>query len=149
MVEARELARDWQRREELAAAMVDFLEGWVVRDLCVHFHGIAEALYSDTVEHRLIEALQGADGPLSLAEIAARCVVSKDLLYPGGRLRRALERMEKLGMIENLGGDERPRYCLDRSNLKVRLIAKVFEKAGPSDGLVALTLREGIGPNFD
>jgi len=140
---------EWERKEQLAAAMVDFLEGWVIRELCLHFRAIAEGVYSDTAEHRLIGALLEAHEPLTLGDIATRCRVSRDLLQPNGRVRRALDRMERQGMVENLGHDARPRYALNRGNLKAQLISKIFESPRREDGLVAVTLREGFGPHFD
>jgi hypothetical protein len=140
---------EWERKEQLAAAMVEFLEGWVIRELCLHFRIIAEGVYSETAEHRLIGTLLEAYEPLTLGDIATRCRVSRDLLEPNGRIRRAIDRMENQGMVENLGRDGRPRYALNRRNVRVQLISKIFEKPRGRDGLVAVTLRDGIGPQFD
>jgi len=140
---------DWERKEQLAAALIEFLEGWVVRELCLHFRNIAECLYSETAEHRLTRALLKSDDPLSLTEMATRCGVSNDLLYPNGRIRRALERLERQGMVTNRGREGKPRYSLNRGNLKVQLISKIFEDPPTSEGLVAVALREGIGPHLD
>lgn len=149
MADPRGMEDEWERKQAVAGAMVDFLEGWVVRELCLHFRTIAECLYSETPEHRLIGVLLSAHEPLSLVEIAVKCNVSKDMVYPHGRIRRALDRLQKRGMVVDNGGEGKPRYSLDRSNLKVKLAMKTFEDFEKKEGLVAVTLREGIGPRFD
>jgi len=140
---------EWERKEELAAALIEFLEGWVIRELCLHFRTIAEGVYLETAEHRLIGAFLGAHEPLTLGDIATRCRVSRDLLEPNGRIRRALDRMEGLGMVENLGREGRPRFRLNRRSIKVQLVSKMFEEPRRKDGLVSATFREGLGPRLD
>lgn len=136
---------DWERKEAIAAALVDFLEGWVVKELCLHFRVIAEGLYSETPEHRLASALLSAPGPLTLVEIAARCGVGKDMVYPDGRIRRAIERMQSGGLVVDMGSEGKPRYLLNRGDLRVRLFAKIFEERHGVDGLVDTTLWDGLG----
>lgn len=68
------------------------------------------------------------------------------VLLPNGRIRRALDRMQKRGMVVDKGTDGRPRYALDRRNLKVQLMTRVFEGPQRGEGLVGVILRDGLGP---
>ena len=138
---------DWERKEQLAAALVDFLEGWVVRELCVRFRTASEALYKETPEQRLLLALMEEGRPLSLREICAKCDVSREQVMPHGRLRRALDRLESAGMLSKtvVQGEDRPRYSLDRRNLTSKLMVRVFQEK-PGESLVAASLRTSFGP---
>ncbi len=73
---------EWEGRLAVADAMVDFLEGWVVRDLCVRFRTVAESVYSDTFEHQLLSVLLENPSPQSLQDIARKCGVSRTLGAP-------------------------------------------------------------------
>src|SRR5216684_4045507 len=86
---------EWERKQAVAAAMVDFLEGWVVKELCRYFRKISDALYSQTPEQLLIKALLEAGDPLTLTEIVSRCHASRFVVLPDGRVLRAIERMER------------------------------------------------------
>ena len=54
--------------------------------------------------------------------------------------------MQKRGMVVDKGTDGRPRYALDRRNLKVQLMTRVFEGPQRGEGLVGVILRDGLGP---
>jgi hypothetical protein len=138
---------EWERKQAVAAAMVDFLEGWVIIDLCTRFRTVAEALYSETPEQRLLIALLEDSRPLSLRQIGSKCSVSRALLLPDGRLRRAVERLERSGIVSKSQrkGDEKPRYSLNRRNLTSQLLAKVFAEDNREGGLAAASLRESLG----
>ena len=145
------MEEEWDRKQALAAAMVDFLEGWVITELCIRFRTVAEALYSGTPEQRLLMALLGDDKPQSLRQISSKCDVSRSLLLPDRRLRRAVERLERAGIVsKNQGkGDKKPRYSLNRRNLTSQLVAKVFEERKNEEGLAAASLRESFAQQVE
>ncbi|MDA4117552.1 MAG: winged helix-turn-helix domain-containing protein [Thaumarchaeota archaeon] len=145
------LWEEWERKQVLAGSMVDFLEGWIIRELCLRFRTMAEALYSETYEQRLLRVLLEHDRPLSLREIASKSGVSRALVLRDGRVWRAIERLERSGIVLKSGGDDKPRYSLDRRNLASQLMAKVFEEPSENEeeGLVEAILRESIGPQFE
>ncbi|MDA4118895.1 MAG: hypothetical protein OK455_11210 [Thaumarchaeota archaeon] len=118
-----------ERERKLAAlgSLVEFAESWKVDELCARFRAISEPIFSETLELRLVCALVQASEPLHLSKIAERCGVSRELVLSGGRVRRALGRMERAGLVLNVGREGRPRYCLDRSNSAVRLLEKIFK----------------------
>jgi hypothetical protein len=131
----------------IANAMLDFLEGWVIDEVCTGFRAFTEALYSDTPEQRLLMALLEDGRPLSLRQICSKCGVSRALMLPGGRLRRAMERLERRGIVSRSDGqaEEKPRYSLNRGNLTARFMVKVFGARRGEEGLIEATLREGFG----
>lgn len=131
---------EWERRQDANDAMVNFLEGWVVADLCSRFRTIMDAVYSDTFEFQLVKALLEDRSPQSLQLIASKCGASRTLVLPEGRLRRALERMERAGLITRTGAEERPRYSLDRSNLTCRVIGKLYERPRRQAAFVSASL---------
>jgi hypothetical protein len=139
----------WERKQAVAAAMVDFLEGWVVRELCRYFRKISDALYSQTPEQLLIMALLEAGEPLTLTEIASRCHASRFVVLPDGRVRRAMERMERCGLILRRGTEDKPKFYLNRQDPACRLVAMIFSEPGSKEGLVAESLRERIGLQMD
>jgi hypothetical protein len=120
----------WERKQAVAAAMVDFLEGWVVRELCRYFRKISDALYSQTPEQLLIMALLEAGEPLTLTEIASRCHASRFVVLPDGRVRRAMERMERCGLILRRGTEDKPKFYLNRQDPACRLVAMIFSEQG-------------------
>ena len=139
-----EVKGEWERRQAASDAMVSFLEGWVVADLCFRFRTLVDAVYSETFEFQLVRALLEEPGPQSLQTIAAKCGASRTLVLPEGRLRRALERMERAGLISRTGAAERPRYSLDRSNLTCHLLEKLYEKPLHHGGLVSASLGQTV-----
>jgi hypothetical protein len=139
---------EWERKQAIAGAMVDFLEGWVVRELCLRFRIMAEAVYSETLEQRLLGVLLDEDSPQSLQAIASKCGVSRALMLPERRLRKVIERMEKSGIVSRSGPEDKPRYSLNRGSLTCQLLRKVFGKPKLGEGLVAASLRESIGPHL-
>jgi DNA-binding Lrp family transcriptional regulator len=139
---------EWERKQAVAGAMVDFLEGWVVRELCMNFRIMADAVYAETLEHRLLKVLAEDEKPQSLLEMASRSGVSRTLMTPERRLRRAIERMERSGIVLRTGPDERPRYSLNPRNLAGQMLRMVYERPKSADGLVASSLREVFGPRI-
>jgi len=135
---------EWERRQAASDAIVSFLEGWVVADLCPRFRTLVDAIYSDTFEFQLVKALLGEPSPQSLQTIAAKCGASRTLVLPEGRLRRALERMERAGLISKTGAAERPRYSLNRSNLACHLLEKLYEKPLHYDSLAPASLEQSL-----
>jgi DNA-binding transcriptional regulator PaaX len=136
---------DWKRRQAAADAMVNFLEGWVVADLCSRFKTVVDAIYSETFEFQLVKALLEDTSPQSLQLIASKCGVSRTLMLPERRLRRAIERMERAGLIVRTGAEERPRYSLDRSNLTCHLLEKLYEKPRHHGDLISASLGGVLG----
>src|SRR6266850_1600793 len=128
MANSSRIEEEWERKQAIAAAMVDFLEGWVINEVCARFRALADALYSDTAEQRLLLTLLEDGGALSLRQICSKCGVSRALMLPGGRLRRAMERLERRGIVSRSDGqaEEKPRYSLDRGNLTAKFMVKVF-----------------------
>jgi len=149
MDSSRTIEEEWERKQAIAAAMVDFLEGWVVKELCLYFRKISDALYSQTPEQLLIKALLEAGNPLTLTEIASRCHASRFVVLPDGRVRRAIERMERCGLILRSGTDDKPRFYLNRQDPACRLAVMIFSEPGSKEGLVAESLRERIGLQMD
>lgn len=147
MAERPSTGDELERKQAIAAAMVDFLEGWVIRELCLCFRTMAEAVYSETFEHQLLRALLEDGKPQSLIEIASKCGVSRALVLPERRLRRAIERMERSGIVSRSGPDDKPRYSLNHESLTCQLMQRVFERPRAKDGLVGASLRESIGPS--
>src|SRR5437016_11711687 len=136
---------EWKGRYAVSDAMVDFLEGWVAADLCSRFKTVVDAIYSETFEFQLVKALLEDRSPQSLQLIASKCGVSRTLMLPEHRLRRALERMERAGLILRTGAEERPRYSLDRSNLTCHLMEKLCAKPRHHGGLISACLRGVMG----
>ena len=136
---------EWKGRQDAADAMVNFLEGWVVADLCSRFRTVVDAVYSETFEFQLVKALVEDPNPQTLQVIASRCGASRTLVLPGGRLRRALERMERAGLVSRTGAEERPRYSLDRSNLTSRLLERLCERPRRPEGLASASLGQSLG----
>ncbi len=133
------------RRLEASDAMVNFLEGWVVADLCSRFRAVVDAVYSDTFEFQLVRTLLEEASPQSLQLIASRCGASRTLVLPEGRLRRALERMERAGLVSRTGAPERPRYSLNRSDLTGHLLEKLYERPRQYGTLVSASLGRSLG----
>src|SRR5437016_2657596 len=98
------IEEDWERKHMMANAMLDFLEGWLIDEACNRFRAFAEALYLDTPEQRLLMVLLEDRRPLSLRQICSKCRVSRALMLPGGRLRRAMERLERRGIVSRSDG---------------------------------------------
>lgn len=129
MIEANE-ARLEERVRRLAAlrSLLEFAEGWKEDELCGRFRVISGSLFRETPEFRLARVLVEASEPLKLSEIAARCGVSRDLVLREGRIRRAIGRMERAGLVLNVGSDDRPRYRLDQTNSAVQLLGRVYSR---------------------
>ena len=136
---------EWKGRLADSDALVNFLEGWVAADVCSRFKTAVDAIYSETFEFQLVKALLEDRSPQSLQLVASKCGVSRTLMLPERRLRRALERMERAGLILRTGAEERPRYSLDRSNLTCHLLEKLYEKPRHHGGLVSASLRGVLG----
>jgi len=135
---------EWERRQAASEAMVKFLETWVVSDLCSRFKTLLDAAYSDTVEFQLLKALAEDPSPQSLQLIASRCGASRTLVLPNGRLRRALERLERAGLVLRTGGEERPRYSLNRGDPTFHLIEELYEMPRQA-AVVSASLTHAIG----
>jgi len=147
MASPRGVEEEWERKEAMAAAMVDFLEGWVVRELYLRFRAINDAVYLGTFEHNLLKALVESEKPQSLQEIASKCGVSRALVLPERRLRRVIERMERSGMLSRSGPEDRPRYSLKRENLTWWMLEKSF-KASSREGLIGVALHDSLSPQL-
>jgi predicted transcriptional regulator len=137
--------REWESRQAASDAMVNFLEGWVVTDLCSRLRTVLDAVYSETFEFQLVKALLEEASPQSLQGIASKCGTSRTLVLPDGRLRRALERMEKAGLVSRTGAEDRPRYSLNRSNLTCHLLERLYERPRQHGTLVSASLGESLG----
>jgi hypothetical protein len=148
MVERLQGRDDWERKEALASALVEFLEAWVVRDLSRRFRTAVEALYAETPEQRLLLTLVEDTRPLSLRQISAKCSISRGFFLPDKRLRRAIERLERNGIVSrsNGPGEEKPRYSLNRENLTSQLLVRVFSERTNDKSLVAASISEGFRP---
>ncbi|MGH9917682.1 MAG: hypothetical protein ACRD6W_02235 [Nitrososphaerales archaeon] len=131
--------------------MVDFLEGWVITELCMRFRTIAEALYKEAPEQGLLMVLLEERRPLSLRQISSSGIVSRRQLRKDGRLRRAMERLEESGIVSKsyAHGEETPKYALNRGNATSQLILRVFADRKANGGLVAASLREAFGPGLE
>jgi hypothetical protein len=131
MIETDE-SRSRERAERLAAveSLLELAEDWKEDELCARFRVISGSLFAETPEFRLACVLVEASDPLQLSEIATKCGVSRDLVLREGRLRRAIERMEKAGLVRNAGREGRPRYCLNQSNSAAQILGKVCSRRG-------------------
>ena len=87
---------------------------------------ILEDVFSDSAEYVVIGVLLAARGPLCLREIAAKSDRGKRSVLPNGNIRLVIERLASTGMVVNRGTTERPRYSLDRSDSRVRVLAKMY-----------------------
>jgi hypothetical protein len=129
MIEEEE-ARLLERERRLAAvgSLLEFAESWKEDELCARFRVISGSLFVETPEFRLACVLVEAPEPLQLSEIAIKCGVSRDLVLREGRVRRAIERMEKAGLVLNVGREGRPRYCVDQSNSAAQILGKAYSR---------------------
>lgn len=125
-----EEARLLERERILAAlgSLLEFAEGWKEDDLCGRFRVIFGSLFPETPEFRLACVLVEASEPLSLSEIASGCGVNRELVVPGGKIRRAIERLERAGLLVDAGKEGLPRYRLDQSNPAARLLGRVCSR---------------------
>ena len=122
--------RERERRLAAVGSLLEFAECWREDELCATFRMISGSLFSETPEFRLARVLVETSEPLQLSEIAAKCGVSRDLVLREGRVRRAIERMEKAGLVLNVGREGRPKYCLDQSNSAAQILEKVYSRPG-------------------
>jgi hypothetical protein len=111
------------------------VEAWVEADLVETARRAAEAGFGGSVEFMLVSVLANAESPLPLYEFSVRCRSSRRAVLRFGRLRLALERMEKSGLVINLGSIQRPRYQLNLINDEARLLVSIFG-GGNGSGLV-------------
>jgi len=119
-----------ERRLAAVGSLLEFAEGWKEDELCARFRVISGSLFPETPEFRLACVLVEASEPLQLSEIAMKCGVSRDLVLREGRVRRTIERMEKAGLVLNVGREGRPRYCLDQSSSAAQILGKVYSRRG-------------------
>jgi len=119
-----------ERRLAAVGSLLKFAEGWKEDELCDRFRVISGSLFPETPEFRLACVLVEASEPLQLFEIAMKCGVSRELVLREGRVRRAIERMEKAGLVLNVGREGRPRYCLDQSSPAARILWRVYSRSG-------------------
>jgi len=117
-------------------AMADYLKVWTEAELFERFRTIFDVFCRETLEYRLTGVLLEAGQPQSLQAIAAKCGVSRTLVLPQGRLRRAIIKMESQGLISKQGAEERPRYALNHESPDYQLLEKIYAKGSvePSRG---------------
>ena len=65
---------------------------------------------------------------MSLTEIAAKCGRGKRSILPDGSVRIVLDRLLKVGMVINHGSLKKPRYTLDRGDIRVRTLIKMYAR---------------------
>jgi hypothetical protein len=128
MIEEEMQLLERERRLAAVGSLLEFAESWKEDELCGRFRTIFGSLFPETPEFRLACVLVEASEPLQLSEIAAKCGVSRDLVLKEGRIRRAIERMERAGLVLNVGREGRPRYCLDQSNPAAQILGKVLSR---------------------
>ena len=138
--------REAERRLAAVGSLLEFAEGWKEEELCAKFKAISELLFSETPELRLARVLVEASEPLQLSEIAAKCGVSRELVLREGRIRRAIERLERAGLVQNVGREGKPRYGLDQSNPAAQILVKVYSRRGQPH---ETTARDGLPPAHD
>ena len=102
------------------------VEAWVEADLLEEVREVTDVAFGDSPEHRLLRVLANAKEALPLYEISVRSIASRRAVLGSGRLRLVLERMEKAGLLNNVGTLQRPRYQLNPKDDKARLLASLF-----------------------
>ncbi|MDE1852143.1 MAG: hypothetical protein KGI38_00130 [Thaumarchaeota archaeon] len=115
------------------------VEAWVEADLLELARQATEAVFGDSPEFRLARALANAQEALPLYEISIRSNAGRRAVLGSGQLRLALERMEKSGVLVNVGTRQRPRFQLNPKDDKARLLASLFVEGGDAN-ILAETL---------
>jgi len=133
-----------ERRQPFSDAMEEFIEGWVINDLCRRFRTLVDATYSETFEFQLLRVLVDDPCPQPLQLIASRCGASRTLVLPDGRLRRALERLERVGLVVRTGAGEKPRYSLNRGDPTCLLLERLYA-GSRQHRLVSASLAQTLG----
>lgn len=107
------------------------LEAWVEADIVESAKKAVAAAFGASLEFKMVGALAGAEEPLRLSEIAARCGATRREMAREGSLRIALERMEREGMVINLASRRKPLYQLNLLSGESRLLVSLFARDGP------------------
>jgi hypothetical protein len=102
------------------------LEGWVRADMLESTTRTMIVVFGDSPEFRLVEALARAQEALKLSEISSRCGSSERDVSRVGRLRLALARMERSGIVINVGTVQRPRFQLNLVTDEGKLLLSLF-----------------------
>lgn len=108
------------------------LEAWVEADGIESTRRVVVLAFGRTIEFSLAKVLASAQNPLSLSEISARCGASKREVLEPGRLRLALDRMERVGVVINVGTRPRPLYQLNLLNGEAKILASMLSETGPT-----------------
>lgn len=103
------------------------LEALVQADLRETTRKMMATTFGASSEYRLIATLAKATEPLHLSEIAVRAGATRRAISPEGELRQTLMRMERVGMVINVGLADRPLYQMNLLNDESRLLMSIFE----------------------
>ena len=89
----------------------------------------ARIAFGDSPELRLVSALANAQRALPLSEIRMRCRAGRRAVLREGRLRLSIERMERFGVVIDVGTPGRPRYQLNQLDDKAKLLLSIFTES--------------------
>jgi len=113
-----ELVRDFGRAFRLMEACVEARLVGGMRDL-------VNSVFRASPEYRLARTLARAERPLPLYEIAASCGAGRKAVTVPRRLRLALQRMNEVGILFNVGTWKRPRYRLNAGDAEAKLFSSL------------------------
>jgi hypothetical protein len=102
------------------------VEALVKADLLDETKNAANIVFGDSPEYRLVNVLTNAQQPLPLCEVRVRCRAGRRAVLREGRVRLSLERMERFGVVINVGSHERPRYQMNLLDDKAKLLMSIF-----------------------
>jgi hypothetical protein len=111
------------------------LESWVLADFRETARSAMTTAFGASPEFDLVEVLARAEEPLRLSEISARSGATRRAMSPPGLLRRTLERMERAGMVNNVGSARRPLYQINLLKDESKLLVLLFESNSSPNNL--------------
>lgn len=104
------------------------LEALVQADITEITRKVIVTTFGACPEFKLAEVLAGAEEPLTLSEIAARAGSTRRSISPLGSLRGSLQRMERTGMVINVGSLRKPRFRLNLATEESKLLLTLFSR---------------------
>ncbi|MDG6993671.1 MAG: hypothetical protein JRN36_02085 [Nitrososphaerota archaeon] len=99
------------------------VEVLVQADLLNEARKAVHVAFGGSPEYRLVCVLTNAQEALPLREIGSRCAAGRRSVLREGRFRLALERLERYGVVTNVGSRERPRYQMNTLDDGAKMLA--------------------------
>ena len=84
--------------------------------------------FGDSLEYRLVSVLANSEHALPLSEIRQRCQAGRRAMLREGRLRLIMERMERFGVLINIGSPGRPRYQLNLLDEGAKMLVSMLSE---------------------